>query len=40
VKLHQRIQFDGDPTPDEITITVARKSDNKSQLEALIVKSH
>jgi len=36
VKLHQRIRFDGDPIPDEATITVARKSD-KSQLEFLIV---
>jgi len=36
VKLHQRIRFDGDPVPDEATITEARKSD-KSQLEALIV---
>ncbi|WP_157998495.1 hypothetical protein [Desulfosporosinus sp. OT] len=24
VKLHQRIRFDGDPIPDEATITVAR----------------
>ena len=36
VKLHQRIRFDGDPIPDEATITVARKSD-KSQLEFLSV---
>lgn len=36
VKLHQRIRFDGDPIPDAVTITVARKSD-KSQLEFLIV---
>ncbi|WP_407306410.1 IS4 family transposase [Desulfosporosinus sp. SB140] len=36
VKLHQRIRFDGDPIPDEATITVARKSD-KSQLEFLVV---
>ena len=36
VKLHQRIRFDGDPIPDEATITEARKSD-KSQLESLIV---